>query len=185
MNEEHSNPDNVPSPMDPSQAQPFAQGAVNPRIIALARGAHIPTRQWSSTLDTAPDPVAMARASEKRLAGKLHRIQYSEAIAYSASIGEHWADELSGCKLCWCGNIPCPVLFSQPAKECVLIWCCLLPVLGAERGPGGSWVFQDRSGKLCECVLVGKERRAVQCYTSCCKNVPSEQSCCLFTPFFC
>lgn len=179
--------------MDPSHAQPAAQGAVNPMIITLGRGAPFPKRPWSSTLDAAPDPLAMTRASEKRLAGKLYRIEYSEAIAYSASIGEHWADDISGCKLCWCCNIPFPacVLFSPLAKDdearyrWVLVWCCLLPVLGVERGDGGSWVFRDRSGKLCECVLVDKELRAVQCYMSCCKKVTSEQSCCLFTPFWC
>lgn len=183
-----------------SHTQPVAPGAVHPKIAAVGRGAPlssvIPKGPWSSTVDTPPDSAAMARASEKRLAGQLHSIEYSEAIAYSASIGEHWADDMAGCKLCWRGNIPFPacVLFSPHAADdeaksrCALMWCCLLPVPGtcvcsAERGDGGSWVLRDRSGKLCECVLVDKERRAVQCYTSCCKEVPSEQSCCLFTPF--
>lgn len=91
---------------------------------------------------------------------------------------------ISGCKLCWCCNIPFPacVLFSPLAKDdearyrCILVWCCLLLVLGVQRGDGGSLVFEEWSGTFCECVLMYKKMRAVQCYMSCCNKVTSEQS---------
>ena len=63
-------------------------------------------------------------------------MSYDEAVAYSASVGETWANDMAGWKLCHCKGIPCPVCVhlipvgTEGREECAWFFnlICGLPI---------------------------------------------------------
>ena len=153
-----------------------------------------------STSDTAPElappsvQVITPLPFDPWKPGKLRR---SEAIAHANTMLPIHAGHAAGCKVCFCGDFPCPICMYvvpcnspwRPQDEqpgCIFpIPCCFgVPLIwpvctGCEqtrggRGDGDSWIFKGEGGTdLCECIVVDKESGMINVYNQ------SANDCCM------
>ena len=85
----------------------------------------------------------------------------------------------AGCKVCFCGNFPCPIcMYVLPCNDdtrCFMpIPCCFgVPIPNfflctggdSSKGRGDSWIFRgDHQEFQCECIVVDKESGMINVY---------------------
>ena len=112
---------------------------------------------------------------------KLGGLYNWEAVVNAETALPIYVRHAAGCKVCFCGNFPCPIcIYVLPCDDdtrCFMpIPCCFgVPIpnffvcSGAgcqddSRGRGDSWIFRGEGEFQCECIVVDKESGMINVY---------------------
>ena len=139
---------------------------------------------------------------------KLYRFQAVANASVTRPIhGRVHAGHAQGCKVCFCGTIPCPIcmyvvpcsteddptdepgcicpcpcIFGVPIPNwfvCAGISCPCDEYSDHGRGQGDSWIFRGEGSDSCECIVVDRESGMINVYPAdCC----GDQTCCTCVP---
>ena len=139
---------------------------------------------------------------------KLNRFEAAANASVTRPIhGRVHAGDAQGCKVCFCGTIPCPIcmyvvpcsteddptdepgcicpcpcIFGVPIPNwfvCAGISCPCDEYSDHGRGQGDSWIFRGEGSDSCECIVVDRESGMINVYPAdCC----GDQTCCTCVP---